>query len=365
MKIDWLITELNTLGGAETYVRQMAPYLQQIGQTVRVITFMPGGSLVDELRNAGVTVIELGLQNKQDWKALARLGSLWRTDKPDLVHTHLYHAGIVGRIAARIMRVQTVIVHQHGAERARSHSRTLLDRATSPLVSKYIATCQAVAETMQKREGIPGKKITVIYNGIECVDPVDRVFTLPQQAHQSTPVTIICVGRLSPEKGHITLLKALAQLKNLQLQAKLILIGEGKLQSILIEQATQLGIIGLVQILGSRRDVIEQLVNANIFALPSEWEGISMALLEAMAAGLPVVATAVGGTPEVVIDGETGYLVPPRDPASFANALSRLIQDPGLRQRMGMSARQRVCDQFNIRHTAQQILALYETLCHS
>jgi glycosyltransferase involved in cell wall biosynthesis len=197
------------------------------------------------------------------------------------------------------------------------------------------------------------------------VDPVDRVFTLPQQAHQSTPVTIICVGRLSPEKGHITLLKALAQLKNLQLQAKLILIGEGKLQSILIEQATQLGIIGLVQILGSRRDVIEQLVNANIFALPSEWEGISMALLEAMAAGLPVVATAVGGTPEVVIDGETGYLVPPRDPASFANALSRLIQDPGLRQRMGMSARQRVCDQFNIRHTAQQILALYETLCHS
>jgi glycosyltransferase involved in cell wall biosynthesis len=358
MKIDWLITELNTLGGAENFVRQMVPRFQQTGQSIRVITFMAGGILLTELRSAGIPVIELGLHNKFDWKALARLGRIWRTEKPDLVHTHLFHAGVVGRIAARAMSVRTVVVHQHGAERARSTFRTLIDRVTSPLVSQYVATCRAVANTIQKREGVPGSKITVIYNGIECIPPPDPILS----KRPPLPIMLICVGRLSPEKGHHTLLNALACLNTSHTPTNLNLVGEGELQASLAERSAQPDLNGIVHMLGSRRDVPALLANADIFVLPSDWEGVSMALLEAMAAGLPVVATSVGGTPEVVMDGVTGFLVPPRDPEALAGALSRLLLDPDLRQRMGQAGRQRAFDHFNILHTVHQTQALYERL---
>jgi len=360
MKIDWLITELNTLGGAEIYVRQMAPRLQQTGQSIRVITFMSGGILPSELSHAGIPVIELGLHNKVDWKALGRLRQVWKTEKPDLVHTHLYHAGIVGRIAARVMGIRMVVVHQHGAERARSSFRTIIDRITSPLVSQYVATCKAVADTIQKREGISGSKVTVIYNGIECFSPAGLV---PRKRAPS-PLMLISIGRLSPEKGHNTLLNALAHLNTHDVPVQLNLVGQGDSQASLAERAARPDLTGLVRMLGSRRDVPELLANADIFVLPSDWEGVSMALLEAMAAGLPVVATTVGGTPEVVMDGVTGFLVPPRDPPALANALSILLQDPDLRQRMGEAGRQRAFDLFNIVHTVQQTLSLYERLIH-
>jgi glycosyltransferase involved in cell wall biosynthesis len=365
MKIDWLITELNTLGGAETYVRQMAPRLLHAGCAIRVITFMSGGTLVAELRRSGVTVIELGLKDKFDWKAIVRLSRLWRADKPDLVHTHLYHAGIIGRIVAKVMGIPTVVVHQHGAERARSIIRSGLDRMTSSLVSQYVATCRAVADLLQQREGISGTKIQVIYNGIECLDPISPNLDKPHQELLSSLITIINIGRLSPEKGHNTLLEAVALLHTSHTQTRLVLVGEGESQAFLTERIKELNLNRFVHMLGSRRDIAELLANADIFALPSDWEGVSMALLEAMAAGVPVVATAVGGTPEVVVDGINGLLVPPRDPEALAGALSRLLLDPGLRQHIGQAGRQSVFERFNIQHTVQQTRALYESLIYS
>lgn len=364
MRIDWLITELNTLGGAESYVRQMAPRLQQLGHSIRVITFMSGGILIDELRSAGVQTIELGLHNRMDWKALIRLRQIWKTGRPDLVHTHLYHAGIVGRIAAHMMGIRLVVVHQHGAEGTRSYWRTLADRILSPLVSQYVTTCQAVASILRQREGISPTKISVIYNGIDCPDPTTTITKNIPDDQLSKPLTIISVGRLVPEKGHITLIEALANMKMNPKQIRLILLGDGELRTELVERSIQLGIDGLVNILGTRRDIQQQLSNADIFILPSDWEGISMALLEGMAAGLPVVATAVGGTPEVVVENATGILIPPRDPMALAQALSKLINDPGLRMRMGTAGRIRAYHKFNIRNTVQQTQALYDKLYH-
>jgi len=281
------------------------------------------------------------------------------------VHTHLYHAGVIGRLTAKIIGIQRVVVHQHGVERARSSIRSLLDRITSPMVSQYVATCQAVADVMQQREGIPGSKITVIYNGVELSDPTNAIFRKPLHDRGSSPMKIICIGRLSPEKGHYILLEALADLKTCVVSNQLILIGEGKQHSALAERSAQPDLAGRVNILGTRSDIPEQLAKADIFVLPSDWEGVSMALLEAMAAGLPVVATAVGGTPEVVVDGKTGFLVPPHDSGRLADALSRLLLDPDLRQRMGQAGRERAFEQFNILHTVQQTQALYERLSQS
>ena len=364
MKIDWVITELNILGGAEVYVRQMAPRLLQAGYAIRVITLMSGGTLVKELRNSGVSVIELGLKNKFDWNVLVRLCRLWRIDKPDLVHTHLYHAGIIGRIVAKVMGIRMVVVHQHGAERVRSIIRSGIDRITSSLVSQYVATCRAVADVLQQREGISGTKIAVIYNGIECLDQIGQY---PDKPHQtlSSLMTIINIGRLSPEKGHNTLLEAIARLNSGHTQARLVLVGEGESQTFLTDRIKELNLNGFVHMLGKRRDIAELLVNADIFVLPSDWEGVSMALLEAMAAGLPVVATAVGGTPEVVIDGINGLLVPPGDPEALASALTRLLLDPDLRRHIGQAGRQSVVERFNIQHTVQQLQALYENLIYS
>ncbi len=166
-RLDWLITGLRITGGAEMYVRRVAPLLCQSGWDLRVVTFVSGGDLIDDLRAEGVPVIELGLRHKADLSVIARLTQLWRPDPPDLLHTHLYHAGLIGRIVAHQLGITPVVVHQHGLERARSPLRSLLDRATTGWVTRYVSSCQAVAQVLSTREHIPLSRIEVIYNGLD------------------------------------------------------------------------------------------------------------------------------------------------------------------------------------------------------
>jgi glycosyltransferase involved in cell wall biosynthesis len=181
-RLDWLITGLRVTGGAEMYVRRVAPLLRQSGWDLRVVTFVSGGHLIDDLRAEGVPVIELGLRHNADLSVFARLERLWRSDPPDLLHTHLYHAGLIGRIVAHRSGIAAVVVHQHGAELARSPLRSLLDRVTTTWVTRYVSSCHAVARVLTAREHIRLSSIEVIYNGLDpspfTVHPVR--LTLPQ-----------------------------------------------------------------------------------------------------------------------------------------------------------------------------------------
>ena len=364
-RLDWLITGLRITGGAEMYVRRVAPLLCQSGWNLRVVTFVSGGDLIDDLRAEGVLVIELGLRHNADLSVIARLDRLWRSDPPDLLHTHHYHAGLIGRIVAHRSGIAPVVVHQHGAERARSTLRSLLDRATTIWVTRYVSPCHAVARVLATREHIQPSRIEVIYNG---VDPSPFVVhpsrtTLPQGWPVPTGAKVVgSVGRLSPEKGQRWLLEALALLIHKGQDLHAVLVGEGRSLRDLQNQAQHLGIADRVHFPGTQREVQDWLAHFDLFVLPSEWEGVSLALLEAMACGLPVIASNTGGTPEIVQDGETGLLVPPRDPKSLAGAMQRLLGDPFLRNQIGQSGRARVMESFSIQKTVSRLNQLYQGL---
>jgi len=367
-RVDWLITQLRIAGGAENYLRQCAPRLRAAGWDLRVITLVNGGELVQELRAEGVPVLELEARGRADLGLLPRLLRAWKTDRPRLVHTHLYHAGLLGRAAARLLGISPVIVHQHGLEQARSGARSALDRLLSPLASCYVATCEAVRDRLAEREGISQDKIRVIYNGVEpqAILPREQVPAAERRAFQAEfnlrpgALRLVCAGRLAPEKGQDLLLEALARLPGAPLQA--VLFGEGPMRSVLEQACAELGLGGRVLFAGARRDLRRWLPHFDLFALPSAWEGLSMALLEAMAAGLPAVATRVGGNPEVVLDGETGLLTAPGDVEGLARALGHLAEDAALRQRLGAAGRRRVEAQFNLERTLQELEALYTEL---
>jgi len=360
-RVDWLITQLKIVGGAETFVRYAAPRLCLDGWELRIITMVSGGVLVDELRHNNVPVLELGMKRKADTGALLRLIRLWKQDKPDILHTHLYHAGITGRIFGSWLKIKPIVVHQHGPEVERNRFHTWLDASTSPRVTQFIASCFAVSCTMQDREGIPSQKIKVIYNGIRIPNRFDTAKPIEWQEPEGS-ITIACVGRFIPEKGQEQLLDAMAILKSNGYSPHLVFFGDGPLLNHIKSQSQKYGLSSHVTYMGVRRDILEWLPHFDIFVLPSEWEGVSLALLEAMASRLPVIATAVGGTPEVVFDYESGILVPLGDVSALADALIVLIDNPNLRTRIGEAAHQRISQEFTIDQSVNKISLLYDRL---
>ncbi len=360
-RVDWLITQLKIVGGAETFVRYTAPYLRSNGWDLRVITMISGGALVEELRQKNVPVLELDMNSKADLSALLRLVRLWKQDKPDILHTHLYHAGITGRFFGSWLDIKPIVVHQHGPEVERNGFRSWLDAITSSRVTQFIASCFAVSRTMQDREGIPSQKIKVIYNGIRIPNRLDTAKPVEWQEPEGS-ITIACVGRFMPEKGHEYLLDAMAILKSNGYSPHLVFFGDGPLLTHIKSQSQKYGMSSQITFMGVRRDILEWLPLFDIFVLPSAWEGVSLALLEAMASGLPVIATAVGGTSEVVIDYENGILVPSGDVSALADALIVLIDNPDLRTRMGEAAHQRISQEFTVDQSVNKISHLYDQL---
>jgi glycosyltransferase involved in cell wall biosynthesis len=214
---------------------------------------------------------------------------------------------------------------------------------------------------------MPPPKVFLIPNGVEI-----KVFTEANQSlvealaqewkiRSHTPV-IGTLARLHEQKGHSYLLDAVAQLRREIPDVKALVVGDGELRPSLEQRTQALRLSDSVIFTGTRRDVPEILALLDVFVLPSLWEGLPIALLEAMAAGLPVVATRVGGVPEVVVDGETGLLVPPRDPDALSEAILTLLQDPDLRQKMGQAGQERVREYFSVERMVEETEALYERL---
>ena len=201
---------------------------------------------------------------------------------------------------------------------------------------------------LQNREHIPSDKITVIPNGID-IDAFQQPPNRPTAWPVFPPVPVIgTVGRLSPEKGHHLLVEALSILRQQKEAFHAIIIGDGASKEDLIQQTKDLHLEDAISWVGKQTNIHQWLPFLDLFVLPSHWEGISLALLEAMAAGLPVVATHVGGNPEVVVDGRTGFLTAPFDPVQLAVAIGRLIENPALRLEMGHLGKTRCQEHFAI-----------------
>lgn len=228
-----------------------------------------------------------------------------------------------------------------------------------------VAVSKEVYQAEVQRSGIDPKKVTMIPSGVQVqrfIDPDPASTEQLREAWGIQPRThlIGTVGRFVPPKGHTYLLDAIVRLQSQFPDVKTLVVGDGALLRPMEEKAQALGLSDAVVFTGIRRDVPEILALLDVFVLPSLWEGLPIALLEAMAAGLPVVATRVGGVPEVVEDGVTGLLVPPRDPDALAEAITRLLRDPDLRCKMGQAGRERVESEFSVEKMVRKTETLYE-----
>jgi len=282
----------------------------------------------------------------------------------DLLHVNSYVPGNYARLAAALMQVPIIIDHWHGFSRF-NRKRRFVCRVLGRFTDLSLAVSRGVRDYLVAQGGLNPAKIRVVANGVDVAaldaarpgDEVRRELGLPE----GVPV-IGLVGRLDHwGKGHKELFAAMAPLMARH-PVQALIVGGGRRMDEVRDLAAGLGLAGAVHFLGPRPDVPDLLNAMDIFVLPSYSEGLSLALLEAMAAGKPVIATAVGGTPEVVIEGNNGLLIPPRDPGALAGALERLLSDPALAQRLGANARAHVREHFSLDRLGREINEIYEEL---
>lgn len=344
------------VGGMEKLLVEFARHADRQRFDLRFVSLGARGALAGDLEALGWPVFALERPAGVTVGLIPRLASLFCDGETDVVHTHNSRPLIYGGPAAWLARVPGVVHTRHGRLLGRGKRLTSLFRSATRLANRIVCVSHDSAR-LSLREGVAPNKVRVIWNGID-VSRFD--YTGPRAG---SPV--IMVGRLSPEKGVDTLLKAVALVVRDHPAFRLQVAGDGVCLPALREQAAGLRLNGNVDFLGERRDVPALLAQASAVVLPSYSEGISLALLEAMARGLPVVATRVGGNAEVVADGETGFVVPARSPEALADALVRLHRDPQQGRRMGEAGRRRVERHFDVRQMVREYEALYEEASRS
>jgi glycosyltransferase involved in cell wall biosynthesis len=350
-----ILITLAEVGGAQTYVAHLLPALAE-RYDVTLAAWGPG-PLVDAARAAGVAYVPLRNVRRaigpRDALGLLELVRLMLRLRPDVVHTNSSKASILGRTAAAIARVPIRLFTVNGwAFNAHAGAEARLFTWAHRLVRPLTTAVICVSET-ERRQGLEQRTCTarqavVIHNGVD-------VAAAKRSDLGGVPPLVLSVTRLKDPKDTVTFARALRRLEPGSFRAAIVGGGPERPQ---VE--AELGDAG--ELLGERDDVPELLASADVFALSSRSEGLPLSILEAMAAGLPVVATAVGGIPELVVDGETGLLVPPGDAQALADALRRLLGDPSLRRRFGDAARERAERDFSVERVRRAHVDLYERL---
>lgn len=365
-KVLHLITRL-PVGGAEKVLVDVVRRLDPARYESLVCCIQAKGELAAELEKSGVRVLCLDrMQSKRfDWRAVRDLTRLLRTERVALLHSHLYHANLYGRIAALLARVPAVATVHNVYTRSKLHRR-LLNRLLAQATARVIAVSDEIRADLIAQDRIDRRKVVVIHNGID-VRRVESTLTHEQARERlgigENELALGCVARLEQQKGHRFLLEACAALKQdaaLGPRLRLLVVGDGRLRGDLETQARALGLASSASFLGTRQDVPDILRALDIYVMPSLWEGLSIAMLEAMAAGLPIVISDVSGAAQALGDNEHGVRVPPGDAAALADALRSLARDPGRRRALAVSARQRVQERFSIDAMMSQLATVYD-----
>jgi len=360
------LTETTGHGGAEVVMvrlirglraTEFAPVLGSVGE----------GWLAEAARPAGAEVVSLDRRSRYDgWDltAVPRLAALIRRERADLVHSFLFHMDVLGTAAARIARVPAIASVRGVHYDFDTWYRRLAWMVTARLATAITAVSEEAADLLSRHARIPRTRIAVIPNGVDTdvLCPGPRAGVLRAVGVPDGAFVIGTVGRLDPIKGHVHLLGAAAEVVTKHPRCHFVFVGQGPAGDALAEQASALGLNGHVHFLGARNDIPQLLREMDIFVLPSLSEGMSNALLEAMATGLPIVATRVGGSTELVKDGISGLLVDAGDSDALGHMLALLLADADLGRRLGQAARRRVSRDFSIQAVTQRHLALYAQL---
>lgn len=349
-------------GGMEMGVVKLVNGLD--GRRVRssVCSTTPAGP-IKTLVSPSVPVFEMSRRKGNDVRIVSEMYRLFRREQPHIVHTHSWGTLIEGLAAARLARVPAVVHGEHGTLQLRRYQR-VLQRAAWAATDRLLSVSSRLSERMARETGYPLDRITTIRNGVDlarfgAVSRADARRALGLDA--GTPV-VGTVGRLVPVKDHVGLVEAMAGVCRSEPRAVLLLAGDGPEQAAIEARVEALGLRSSVRLLGHRPDVETVLAALDLFVLSSVSEGLSNTILEAMAAGAPVVATRVGGADEMVVEGATGLLVESGQAGALATAIAGLLADDARRAAMGAAGRRRVEAEFELAGMVRRYDALYESV---
>jgi glycosyltransferase involved in cell wall biosynthesis len=297
------------------------------------------------------------LSPAKDFLALCEIARELRRIQPDIVATHTAKAGLLGRLAATALDYPAVFTPHGWSIGGRISKRKgmlfrQIERVASIFASHIVNVCDYEVQLALKSRVSPASKLAMIHNGLGDIDDTFRADT------EADPPRLVMVARMAEPKDHATLLLALSRLKHLAW--KLELVGGGPLEGLLKQQAENLGIADRVEFLGHVADPAARLGSAQIFVLTSRSEAFPYSILEAMRAGLPVIASRVGGIPEAVEHGHTGLLVSARDVDALERVLAQLISTPALRKRLGDNGRRRFLESFTFDRMFAKTMAIYQ-----
>lgn len=352
-----LVTDLD-VGGAPLIVKQLAQGLSDSGYEVMVVGLGGEGAVGDELRGRSIETHFLNASGVCDVRIFAKLARLIGRFGPDILHSHLVHANVVGRIVGGLMGVGGIIATIHTAEQGKQWHLTA-ENLTCRLSDITVCVSPSVRQHTQRYSQVPSEKLRVIANGINYhrfahADPADPA----ELGLAPDKTTLIFVGRLDAVKNIDMLLRVVERLgdrHNLQC----LIVGQGPQHQHLEKLSQQLGIADRVRFIGLRGDVERLLKAADIMIMPSRWEGFGMSALEAMASGVPVVASRTPGLADLIEHEQTGLLVDANNLEGFCQTVEKLIVDKDLARRLSQNA-QKYAKDFTIQKMVNSYIRLYE-----
>lgn len=344
------VHRIRGIGGSERHLLTLLPALAGRGiEPVFLGLDDPAGDPEPFYRELGVEAVRLSCPRDLDPGLARRVRSELRRLRPEVVHTHLVHADVYGALGAGGV---ALVSTKHNDDRFRVGTFRHVERLITRRAAKVIAITDALRRFCVDRVGLPAAKVEVVHYGLDALPPAwgdAGDIPLPESAR-----VLLCVGRLAEQKGVDVAIRALARIREQVPDAVLVVLGEGpereRLEALAVEGVRLPGRVG---------DVAAWYQRAELLVHPARWEGFGLALLEAMLAGKPVVATGVSSAPEVVADGETGLLVPPDDDAALADAALTLLDDRPRAAAMGEAGLARAHAEFSVSRMAERTAAIY------
>jgi glycosyltransferase involved in cell wall biosynthesis len=353
------------MGGQERVAFDLAASQMRAGYRVTALSLAPppDGPLAAEFRAAGASVERVARPRPGvDPMLVLRLGRWLRKNRVDLAHTHNRMALIYGAPAARL--AGAAVVHTKHGNNPKGGTRLLAGNLAARFVHAFVAVSPETAEFARSRHEVDERRLSVIPNGVELgrfhPDPAARERVRAELGIDAGAWIVGTVGRVAVEKNQELLLRAVAPL--LRPATRLVVAGDGPLLPSLSRLAAELGVAAFVSFLGVRRDVPEVLNAFDAFVLSSSTEGLPLVIPEAMATGLPVVSTSVGGIPTVIDEGVTGFLVPAGDEAALRDRIARLRDDPGFARACGGRARAVAIARYSAERMQRDYIELYERI---
>ena len=360
------VQRIGGIGGSERHVLELLPALRERGLDARFLgldnTNAAPEPFYDVLSARGVPFERVACPQDLDLGLARRTSAAVRRFRPDVVHTHLVHADVYGTLAAATAGAKLVSTKHNDdpfrAGRGRYGERLLTHRA-----ARVICITEALARFNREVVGLPPRKLRVVHYGLDAPPETWGPPGGPELAPEVPVLLAVC--RLVPQKGVDVALRALPEIRERHPEAHLVVLGEGPLRSQLTALAVAHGVEDAVSFPGRVGNVAWWLTRAAVLVHPARWEGFGLALLEAMLSGRPVVASAVSSIPEIVVDGETGRLVPADDPFSLAEAVSDLLEHPARASAMGAAGRELALAEFSVARMAERTAGVYDEVLSS